>query len=70
MGNLKCKNYLHFLKAEGVLIKTSEKWHWMTDRFPASDVSLRSAAQENVVIIDKTIPKERLLLEKWIVLVR
>ena len=30
----------------------------MTDRFPASDVSLRSAAQENVVIIDKTEPKE------------
>ena len=26
----------------------------MTDRFPASEVSLRSASQENVVIIDKT----------------
>ena len=30
----------------------------MTDSFPASEVSLRSASQENVVIIDKTHPKE------------
>ena len=56
-GEFEVQQLLEFLEAEGVLIKTSERWHWMTDRFPASEVSLRSAAQENVVIIDKTIPK-------------
>ena len=56
-GEFEVQQLLEFLEAEGVLIKTSERWHWMTDRFPASDVSLRSAAQENVVIVDKTIPK-------------
>ena len=57
-GEFEVQQLLEFLESEGVLIKTSERWHWMTDRFPASDVSLRSAAQENVVIVDKTTPKE------------
>lgn len=56
-GEFEVQELLAFLEAEGVLVKTSDKWHWMTDRFPASEVSLRSASQENVVIIDKTIPK-------------
>jgi len=57
-GEFEVQQLLAFLESEGVLIQTSDKWHWMTDQFPASDVSLRSAAQENVVIIDRTHPKE------------
>lgn len=57
-GEFEVQQLLAFLESEGVLIQTSEKWHWMTDQFPATDISLRSAAQENVVIIDKTFPKE------------
>lgn len=57
-GEFEIQQLLAFLESEGVLIETSEKWHWMTDQFPATNISLRSAAQENVVIIDKTIPKE------------
>ncbi|WP_025784850.1 DEAD/DEAH box helicase [Sporosarcina sp. D27] len=49
---------LEFLASEGVLVLAGNHWHWMTERFPASEVSLRSASQENVVIIDKTRPKE------------
>jgi len=30
----------------------------MSDRFPAHDISLRSASQENVVIIDMTVPAQ------------
>lgn len=56
-GEFEVQELLSFLESEGVLVKTSDKWHWMTDRFPASEISLRSASQENVVIIDKTIPK-------------
>lgn len=57
-GEFEVQELLAYLENEGILLKTSDKWHWMTDSFPASDVSLRSAAQENVVIIDKTKPKE------------
>ena len=42
-GEFEVQQFLNFLKVKALLIKTSEKWHWMTDRFPASDVSLRSA---------------------------
>ena len=57
-GEFEVQELLAFLESEGVLIKTTDKWHWMTDSFPASEVSLRSASQENVIIIDKTYPKE------------
>ncbi|MFF2752728.1 DEAD/DEAH box helicase [Psychrobacillus sp. NPDC058041] len=50
------QDLLSFLEEEGVLLKTAEKWHWMSESFPASNISLRSASQENVVIIDQSIP--------------
>ncbi|MEG0456134.1 MAG: helicase-related protein, partial [Bacteroides sp.] len=43
---------LTYLSEEKILLKTSDTWHWMTDSFPAHNISLRSASQENVVIID------------------
>jgi len=46
---------LTYLVEEKILLKTSETWHWMSDSFPAHDISLRSASQENVVIIDRTL---------------
>ncbi|MBN1501745.1 MAG: DEAD/DEAH box helicase [Spirochaetes bacterium] len=45
---------LTYLEEMNVLKKTSGKYHWMSDIYPANSVSLRSAAQENFVIIDKT----------------
>lgn len=57
-GEFEVQELLGYLQEQGVLIETSTKWHWMTDQFPANDISLRSAADENVVIIDKTTPKE------------
>ncbi len=57
-GEFVVQELLAFLESEGVLLKVSDKWHWMTDSFPAGEISLRSASQENVVIIDRTIAKE------------
>lgn len=57
-GEFDVQELLAYLESEGVLVQTSTKWHWMTDQFPANNISLRSAAEENVVIIDQTIPKE------------
>ncbi|MFB5192290.1 DEAD/DEAH box helicase [Alicyclobacillus fastidiosus] len=39
------------------------KYHWMADALPSAGVSLRSAAQENVVIIDETDPRPRVIGE-------
>ncbi|QCR32201.1 DEAD/DEAH box helicase [Lysinibacillus sp. SGAir0095] len=55
-GEFEVQELLEFLQDEGVLVKTSSTWYWMNERFPAHEVSLRSASQENVVIIDQTIP--------------
>ena len=57
-GEYEIQELLAYLAEEGVVFKTSEKWHWMSDRFPAHDISLRSASQENVVIIDMTVPAQ------------
>ncbi|WP_026689738.1 DEAD/DEAH box helicase [Alteribacter aurantiacus] len=45
---------LEFLVDERVLHTQRNKFYWMNDAFPAHNISLRSAAQENVVIIDQS----------------
>ncbi|WP_088105385.1 DEAD/DEAH box helicase [Halalkalibacter urbisdiaboli] len=45
---------LEFLAEEHVLHHRVDKWYWMNDAFPAHGISLRSASQENVVIIDQS----------------
>lgn len=45
---------LEFLAEEKVLHQVSGRWYWMEQSFPAHNISLRSAAQENIVIIDMT----------------
>ncbi|TLS35205.1 DEAD/DEAH box helicase [Pseudalkalibacillus caeni] len=45
---------LEFLTEEQLLHFRGKKWFWMNDSFPAHNISLRSASQENVVIIDQT----------------
>lgn len=62
-GEFTVQELLAYLEKEGVLVKTSTQWHWMSDRFPAHEISLRSAAQENVVIIDMTLPQNKVIGE-------
>ncbi|MDF0727877.1 DEAD/DEAH box helicase [Cytobacillus sp. S13-E01] len=45
---------LEFLTEERVLHHNGSKWYWMNDSFPAHNISLRSASQENIVIIDQS----------------
>ncbi|PTX53892.1 DEAD/DEAH box helicase domain-containing protein [Melghirimyces profundicolus] len=46
------KEVLDFLVEERVLHRTGGRWYWMDQSFPAKDISLRSAAQENFIVID------------------
>jgi DEAD/DEAH box helicase domain-containing protein len=46
---------LYFLSEEGhVRLADDNRWYWASENFPASEVSLRVGAPENVVIIDTT----------------
>ena len=53
-GDLKQKRLLEYLTEERILYQNGDKWYWMNDSFPAHNISLRSASQENIVIIDQS----------------
>lgn len=48
------RDLLEYLAEEKVLHYADNRWYWMEQAFPAHNISLRSAAQENFVIIDMT----------------
>ncbi|MEH7353524.1 DEAD/DEAH box helicase [Neobacillus drentensis] len=45
---------LEYLSEERILFRNGDKWYWMNDSFPAHNISLRSASQENVIIVDQS----------------
>lgn len=51
---IEVEEILDYLTEKQLLHLKGEKWFWMNEAFPAHNVSLRSASQENVVIIDQT----------------
>jgi DEAD/DEAH box helicase domain-containing protein len=53
-GAVEIEEILEYLTEERILHQNGEKWFWMNDAFPAHNISLRSASQENVVIIDQS----------------
>mgnify|MGYP001206602801 FL=1 len=53
-GNLDVEDVLDYLAEQKVLVPSGKKYYWMSDAFPAHEISLRSASQENVVIIDQS----------------
>lgn len=53
-GEVEIEEILYFLSEEQVLHFQRNKWYWMNDSFPAHNISLRSASQENVIIVDQT----------------
>jgi len=54
---------LDVLEEDGFLRKADERYYWSQENFPASSFSLRSGAQENVVIIDTTGDRPRVIGE-------
>lgn len=53
-GNVGTEELLEYLAEERILYQNGDKWYWMNDSFPAHNISLRSASQENVIIVDQS----------------
>lgn len=53
-GKENLSEILEFLEEERVIHHSGNKWYWMSEAFPAEEISLRSASSENFVIIDIT----------------
>jgi DEAD/DEAH box helicase domain-containing protein len=63
-GPAAADDLLAFLAEEGQVRQAGDgRWYWSSENFPASEVSLRTAAPENVVIIDTTPDRPRVLGE-------
>ncbi len=54
---------LEYLEENGVLRYTGESWYWADRSYPSETISLRSGAEENVVIIDSTRGKSEVIGE-------
>jgi DEAD/DEAH box helicase domain-containing protein len=54
---------LDFMTDMKILRNVKDRWYWMSDVFPASEVSLRSASNENFIIIDITLAKHKVIGE-------
>lgn len=47
---------LHLLQEDGVVQAFDDTWHWTGQAYPAEAISLRTAARDNVVIVDESEP--------------
>jgi DEAD/DEAH box helicase domain-containing protein len=54
---------LAYLEEEGEVIREGPRWHWTSAQYPAHDVSLRSVAEGNFVVIDTSEGGQRILAE-------
>jgi len=55
-GERDITEHLRYLVDKGILRQSGDRWHWMADTYPASEVSLRSASPENFIILDESDP--------------
>ena len=53
-GPLDVNDILEYLVEERVIHQNGDTFYWSNQSFPAGNISLRSASQENVVIIDQS----------------
>jgi len=52
---------LSYLEDKGVLHYRSGRWHWTADRYPAENISLRSASSDDFAVIDHSARPEEVI---------
>ena len=62
-GELDPAEILDYLADQMILRKVENRWYWMSENYPAVDISLRSASTENFAIIDTTDGQTRVIGE-------
>ena len=59
-GNIEgTQELLDYLVEQNMLMHVGRRYHWMAEEFPQAGISLRSAADQNFVIVDITNPAHR-----------
>jgi DEAD/DEAH box helicase domain-containing protein len=62
-GPMDAQPYLDVLGESGVLHNEGERWEWIADSYPANTVSLRSVADGNFVVVDRTDGRQTIIAE-------
>ncbi len=57
-GNLSTGELLEYLSEQGILRDVEGRYYWMAEEFPQAGINLRSASDQNFVIIDITRPAQ------------
>src|SRR5690606_15228887 len=55
--------YLEALAETEVVHREGDRWEWIADSYPANAVSLRSVADGNFVVVDRTGGKQQIIAE-------
>ncbi|MDO5506038.1 MAG: DEAD/DEAH box helicase [Pseudoxanthomonas suwonensis] len=55
--------YLQLLAEDGVLHAEGGRWEWIADSYPANAVSLRSVADGNFVVVDRSDGRQTIIAE-------
>jgi DEAD/DEAH box helicase domain-containing protein len=62
-GDMPVKEFLDVLGEAGVVHQEGERWDWIADSYPAQAVSLRSVADGNFVVVDRTEGRQTIIGE-------
>ncbi|MDP4092961.1 MAG: DEAD/DEAH box helicase [Bacillota bacterium] len=54
---------LSYMEDAKLIRHVGNRWHWSSESFPSDEMSLRSASNENFIIIDITEPQHRVIGE-------
>lgn len=57
------REILSYMEEAKLVRHVGGRWHWMSEVFPADEISLRSASNENFIIIDISEPRHRVIGE-------
>jgi len=63
LGPIDCEPFLQVLAESEVLHRESDRWEWIADSYPAGAVSLRSVADGNFVVVDRTDGRQVIIAE-------
>ncbi|KAF1722745.1 DEAD/DEAH box helicase [Pseudoxanthomonas wuyuanensis] len=55
--------YLQLLAEDGVVHAENQRWEWVADSYPANAVSLRSVADGNFVVVDRSDGRQTIIAE-------
>jgi DEAD/DEAH box helicase domain-containing protein len=62
-GTVDPSDFLAVLGESGVLHAEGGRWEWIADSYPANAVSLRSVADGNFVVVDRTDGRQQIIAE-------